>query len=151
MRKLFALVMAAAMTFQLVMPAWADVGQDQPQETEETVLETGEEEAPAETEEPDGEQSGAETTEETEGVAPTEEVPAEELPADGEESLLEETEELEAGVTASGSFENIRWMLDENGVLTLSGHGEMEKRWYYGDYPWYKYKDQISSVIVEEG
>lgn len=165
MRKLFALLMALTMTVQLVMPAWADVGQEeQPQETEETVLETGEEETPAETAEtekpagteaPAGEEIEADPTEETEEAALTEEAPTEEMLANEGEGLLEETEELEAG-PVSGTWGDLAWGLDEDGVLTISGSGPMQSSYYtsygdYYDYPWHSYASQIVSVVISDG
>ena len=78
MRKMFAFLMALAMTVQLVMPAWADVAQE---ETAETVAT---EEAQGATEEA-AEEPTEETSEETEGE--TEEA------TEGTEAATEETVE----------------------------------------------------------
>ncbi len=53
-------------------------------------------------------------------------------------------------VIASGEYEGTSWTLDDNGTLTISGTGEM-MRAYYEDSDWYKQKDSVVAVVVEEG
>lgn len=56
-------------------------------------------------------------------------------------------------VTASGSCgDNLSWTLDENGLLVISGTGDMAN-WNFWDVsaPWLNYSEQISKVIIEEG
>lgn len=50
-----------------------------------------------------------------------------------------------------GKKEEISWRI-EDGVLIISGKGDMED-YYYGDdmAPWYDRKDEIESIVVEEG
>ena len=43
--------------------------------------------------------------------------------------------------------ENITWVLDENGTLTISGKGDMEN---YNN-PWHLYSSKITSVVIENG
>ena len=76
MKKLFALLMALTMTFQLVTPAWADTADEHTHENTSTVEETTE--APTE--------ETAAPTEET--AAPTEEAPAEETTVSTEETTV---------------------------------------------------------------
>ena len=47
--------------------------------------------------------------------------------------------------------ENLTWELDENGVLTISGSGEMQN--YSGSIraPWYSIRSEIKSVVIENG
>ncbi len=57
-----------------------------------------------------------------------------------------------ATVTASGKCgDNLTWTLDEDGVLTISGTGEMENYTYYSSIPWKSYTDSIESIIVKYG
>lgn len=53
---------------------------------------------------------------------------------------------------ASGTCgENLTWVLEENGTLTISGTGAMnewEKSW---ETPWYSYQDNIKTVVIKEG
>ena len=73
---------------------------------------------------------------------------------------------LEAPVVASGTCgpygneSSVTWTLTNNGVLTISGAGDMKDYWYYGDAPdypdkeeapWYTYRDDIVKVIVTPG
>lgn len=46
---------------------------------------------------------------------------------------------------------NIKWELDEAGVLTLTGEGLMRTYFKEYDVPWYEIKDQIKEVRVGEG
>lgn len=61
-----------------------------------------------------------------------------------------------AGVIASGSCgTNATWSLDDTGVMTISGTGEMEDYrysygWASGD-PWNEVADQVKKIIVENG
>ena len=41
---------------------------------------------------------------------------------------------------------NLTWSLDADGILTVSGTGEMSKS---QTYPWKEYSDDIKNVIVE--
>ena len=54
-----------------------------------------------------------------------------------------------AEIIDSGSCgENLTWTLDSNGVLTVSGTGEMDD--YSSDYsPWYSNRSAIKTVIIE--
>ena len=92
MKKLFALLMALTMTFQLVTPAWADTVEEHTHENTSTVEETRE--AP---------------TEET--AAPTEEAPAEETTVSTEETTV--PAEAEPSETPEEDFE-------ENGIAAYS-------------------------------
>ena len=53
-------------------------------------------------------------------------------------------------VNASGTCgDSLIWMLDENGLLTIEGSGEMYN--YSGNAPWYYVNDSISEVSISEG
>ena len=127
MRKMFAFLMALAMTVQLVMPAWADVAQE---ETAETVAT---EEAQGATEEA-AEEPTEETSEETEGeTEETTEESTEALPEETEEEetepeeTVEEAEELDAAANSGTCGKSAVWTMDGNGHLTISGTGVMEE------------------------
>ncbi len=49
--------------------------------------------------------------------------------------------------------DNLTWDLDEYGVLTISGTGEMYNFYggIQGNAPWYEFRKSIYSVIIEEG
>ena len=55
-------------------------------------------------------------------------------------------------MVASGKCgDNLKWSLNEDGALTISGTGDM---WDFGDEnpsPWSAYKSQISTIVFEEG
>lgn len=50
---------------------------------------------------------------------------------------------------ASGEWWDLTWEL-KNGVLTISGEGDMVSTHYEG-YPWYEYRSEVDSIIIEEG
>ena len=160
MRKLFALLMVLTMTVQLAMPAWAETVEE-PEETlaaveevEEATEATEETEAPETTEEEVTEEVTEETTEEV-----TEELTEETGEVLPEDEVVEDVAALAAGAVASGTCgENLTWVLDEDGVLTISGEGEMEDYTYDYDYyndfstaPWYSERTKITSVVLEPG
>ena len=60
---------------------------------------------------------------------------------------------LAADVVASGKCgTNAKWSLDSDGVLTISGSGNMnDYEYYYGEYaPWYDYRSQIQSINITQ-
>lgn len=48
----------------------------------------------------------------------------------------------------SGTEDNLMWSLDDNGVLRISGNGDLQ---YHSQYAWYPYTNSIKSVIFESG
>lgn len=46
---------------------------------------------------------------------------------------------------------NATWVLSEDGVLTISGTGSMTSYYSTGSIPWYEYKENIVSVVIEDG
>ena len=153
MKKLLALLMAVAVTFQLVTPVFADT-----EGTEETTAPT---EAVVETEAPT-EAPAEETTAPTEETtAPTEETSA---PTEETEEATEATEETvedialfadDGDMIASGECgkngDNLTWVLTEDGTLTISGSGEMENYTDSSVTPWYSNRTKILSAVVEPG
>ena len=66
-----------------------------------------------------------------------------------------ESAESRDGIVDSGTWKgNIEWTLDENGVLTISGTGDLipssgghAAAWF----PWFEFKEKINAVVVENG
>ena len=57
-----------------------------------------------------------------------------------------------AAETASGTCgENVNWVLDDEGVFTISGEGEMDDYGITQNIPWYSYKDLIKKAVIENG
>ena len=153
MKKLLALLMAVAVTFQLVTPVFADT-----EGTEETTAPT---EAVVETNAPT-EAPAEETTAPTEETtAPTEETSA---PTEATEETEEATEETVEDIAlfadngdmiASGECgkngDNLTWVLTVDGTLTISGSGEMENYTDSSVAPWYSNRTKILSAVVEPG
>ncbi len=55
------------------------------------------------------------------------------------------------GITHSGVCgERLTWILDKNGILTISGSGPMTD-YDTGSVPWYSYRAQIREAILSEG
>ena len=60
-------------------------------------------------------------------------------------------ETVEIG-TCGADGDNLTWILDSEGTLTISGTGEMEH--YYNtipNTPWYSLKNNIKSVVINNG
>ena len=133
--------------------------------TSEEVPTTAEE--PATEEEPTAPEGEEPTSEDLTKEEPTtEEDPATEEPTSEEPTTLEEeatseeeltseeetTEEIDPleGVAASGTCgTNLTWSLSDDGILTISGTGEMEDCW--SGSPWGDYSYDIKEVIVKTG
>lgn len=58
----------------------------------------------------------------------------------------------EVAIVASGSCgSQVTWALDVEGKLTISGTGAMSDYGNAANAPWYKHRDKVVSVVVEEG
>lgn len=56
------------------------------------------------------------------------------------------------GVVQQGTCgTNLKWQLNKEGVLTISGTGTMKNYTYKSEMPWYKYINDIQSVVIEDG
>ena len=53
--------------------------------------------------------------------------------------------------TASGEADGLSWIIDEEGVLTISGEVEMQNYTSEAPAPWYEHMDKITHVVIEEG
>ena len=84
-----------------------------------------------------------------------------ETPIDTEENensvLLDEPDNevkalaSESDVISSGTCgDNLTWTLDNEGLLTISGTGDMYAFSMYGS-PWYSNKDTVSRIVIENG
>ena len=58
---------------------------------------------------------------------------------------------VDAAFADSSSGPNLTWTLDNNGTLTISGTGPMESLRDSSDVPWKDDKDNIRSVVVQDG
>ena len=102
-----------------------------------------------------------EMTEETEEAASEEQTIAESEDAvskqetdeeEKDEVLSEEESQTEKEIIDSGTCgENVTWTLDSEGLLIISGTGEMTNYARNDWAPWYSKKDKIVSVIIENG
>ena len=98
-----------------------------------------------------------ESTEET-GTAETELESEEQEETTGTEEIIEESEEeteteqtlkVSESDIAGGSYENVTWVIDANGKLTVEGTGEFaqsNETWRMT--PWYEYCTQIKSAEI---
>ena len=53
--------------------------------------------------------------------------------------------------TNEGGETSVSWTLNTDGVLTISGTGEMENYAYNGAVPWYDYNQDITEAVIEDG
>lgn len=151
MKKLFALLLALTMTFQLAQPVWAETVATEPtqttqtpEETEETVPESTEPETtepavPAQTEAP--ETTAPETTE---APAPEQEEPQPDAEPSAEDVPVPQSDST--GVCG----ESLTWTL-AGGTLTISGSGAMTDYGESNTAPWYSGREQITAVVVDRG
>ena len=56
-----------------------------------------------------------------------------------------------ASISSGTCGENLTWILDEEGTLTISGSGDMETYESASDVPWYSLGDDIKKIVIEEG
>ena len=100
-------------------------------------MESTEETGTAETESESEEQE--ETTETEETIAESE-----------EETETEQTLKVSEGDIASGSYENVTWVIDANGKLTVEGTGEFTDKAenILSRAPWYQYRWNIKSAEI---
>ena len=61
-----------------------------------------------------------------------------------------EPEPEPAAIVEEGTTGALSWKLDENGVLTISGNGEMPD-YEWNTMPWYDFRELIKTVVVEPG
>ena len=56
-----------------------------------------------------------------------------------------------AAAAATGWSGEVQWTLSDDGVMTVYGKGAMKNYKGKTEMPWYKYLDQITEVVIEEG
>lgn len=165
MKKLLALLMAFALTFQLVTPVFAEEPEETQAATEAVEVETEapvteaptteppvpETAAPEETSAPTEPQT---TTEVTETTASTEETttaatePTEETTEPALDLLAEEGNVIASGICGT----NLTWVLTKDGTLNISGNGRMQD-FVHGyasntSAPWNQWKSLIIKVYI---
>ena len=127
----------------------------EPAESEETIKETETTQASEESEKPEPSESETQAPTETEKIAPEETTEATEpSETEGSEPVVTEepVQETEATKNAknanSGTFgpNNLSWSLNDSGVMTINGSGEMNP-----NIPWTDLKSKIKSVQIGEG
>ena len=173
MKKLLAWLMAVTLTFQLVTPVFAEEIEETQTATEAVEVETEaptteiptteptttdamETAAPEETSAPTEPQSTTEITEATETTASTEETtsattePTEET-TEPTLDLLSEDENVIASGECGYNGDNLIWVLSGDGILTISGEGEMMNYSDSSVAPWYPHRTKILSAVVEDG
>ena len=172
-KRILSLLLALLMTAQLVLPAGAEAfdaepeGQTVSEETSqaeeaatEEVPEAPETQTPEDsTEESTGEATEAPTEEVTEAPVTEPEEEATEAPQEPETVVQEEIVEDIADAHAAESEESIdpntecgpdlKWSLDSNGVLTISGDGYMLSYSEKEPAPWAD--KTVTKLVVEEG
>ena len=148
MKKLFALLLALTMTFQLAQPVWAETVATEPTQTtqtpEETVPDVSEPDTtepavPAQTETP--ETTAPETTEAS--------VPESEEPQPAAEPSAEDVPVPQSDSTGTCG-ESLTWTL-AGATLTISGSGAMTDYGESNTAPWYSGREQITAVVVDRG
>lgn len=58
---------------------------------------------------------------------------------------------VDSGTCGGDTYNNLTWTLSTAGVLTISGTGTMANWESTLDIPWYKHRESILSVVIEEG
>ncbi len=56
-----------------------------------------------------------------------------------------------SGAARGTCGESLFWLLDEDGLLTISGFGDMTDYASASEAPWYRLRKQIRTVVIEEG
>lgn len=56
-----------------------------------------------------------------------------------------------ASGTCGKNGDNITWVLDDDGTLSLSGSGEMKEYGYFYDVPWYSNREKVKKVSIVDG
>lgn len=151
MKKLFALLLALTMTFQLAQPVWAETVATEPTQTTQTPEET-EETVPESTEPETTEPAVPAQTEAPETTVP--ETTEASVPESGEPQPDAESSAEDVPVPQSDSTdvcgESLTWTL-AGGTLTISGSGAMTDYGESNTAPWYSGREQITAVVVDQG
>ena len=139
--KLMAILMAVLMSVNsMPVTAFADEADFEELEQSESVMER-------ETEEETLTEESQEEVVEEESAA--EETVEEEADIDLQNEEESQTEEETENSGTCG--ENLIWTLDDAGVLTISGTGQMTRYYDEEECPWYSIREKIVSVVIEDG
>ena len=126
-------------------PAPSETEDTTPAETEKQESESTETQMPAETEKQEPEETEKTEPEETETQVPEE--TEEEAPDATDKPVQESEDKKDAKFAQSGTCgNNLTFNLDNNGVLTISGTGNMNN-----SNPWQNYRDSVKTVVIGEG
>ena len=148
--KAVSVLLSAAMCMSMVMTPAAVMADEVSVPEETQAVEGTEKPAPKETEQQDAEPSQDEESEETEEP---------EVVEDKGEPEAEDKREAEDAYVAKGKCgKKVKWTLDKNGTLKITGKGKM-KNYTYKDTgsvytitaPWYKYNSIIRKVVISKG
>lgn len=152
-RRILSLVLALTMIGS-PLAVCAEGLTDEATEPETAVVEETTEEStqPEETEVPTEPETVPEETEETvpEETEESEDLPEE--PVEETEVPEEEDQEEALGATVASGIcgTNLKWSLDTDGILTISGTGPMY-HYSYGSTPWYTLSNTIKTIIIGDG
>ncbi len=152
LKRILSFALALALVLGMAVPAGAE---EVPEETVPPATEVPEGTAPATEPYEEPTEVPTEAPAEKPEEAPTE-VPSEEpTEAPTEDPVEEPVESAEAGTraaVASGTCgDNLTWVLDDSGTLTISGTGPMDNYYWYRETPWCDYKDTIKKLVVSQG
>ncbi len=153
MKRAVSLFLSFLMVFSLLpVNALAEEMQLEPVEVQEEIIEPEDDfsEVPDETIIPEEE------------VFAEEESPAEEETAEPEDEISESSGEVIVSeekffaetfaAKASGTCgDNLTWVLDTDGTLTISGSGAMTNFYSNTNAPWYNYSSSIKKLVIKEG
>ncbi|MCD7777695.1 MAG: leucine-rich repeat protein [Clostridiales bacterium] len=66
--------------------------------------------------------------------------------------LLTYIPSIKVSASESGAIgDNLTYILDDDGTLTISGTGDMIDYTSYSSVPWYSYRDNITSAVIKDG
>lgn len=85
------------------------------------------------------------------GQAAAEEAPIPEETIEQEEITVQTDGSVIASGECGADDDNVLWSLDDQGVLTITGEGDMADYSSGGTAPWYDYAASVQSVVIAEG
>ncbi len=155
MKRVFSILMALAMCLSLIGGVWASEAPEDAAPAAPDTQEPADSDAPADAEPPEDSEDPAEDEEPDDGEENQTGDPSDDdVPAVSDE---EDVEDDDGWGFQDACGENLTWTLSEDGVLTVSGEGEMyDVDWGFLfsddiDLPWASDSSSIESVVIEEG
>ena len=67
------------------------------------------------------------------------------------ENTMTEISDDENEIEKESLDENMTWSLSEDGTLTISGEGEIPNYGSDSGAPWYAFREQINTIVIQEG